>query len=758
MVCSQRYAAASILAVLAAALVLILAPAASGQDAPTQEAVDPDLFEGDEDDGEDETQATVDGEGITVIGKQVEPERVLGSAHALGEEQLEALEYDDVQRILNALPGVYVRGEDGFGLRPNIGLRGANSDRSAKVTLMEDGILLAPAPYSAPAAYYFPLSTRLIGLEVYKGPASIQYGPQTVGGAINLRTRRIPTGHSGLVDISGGSERSGKVHGAYGWGDETWGVLVEGVHLRSDGFKKIDGGGDTGFYRNEFMAKGHWQTDSTSDVFHQVSFKLGYSDERSHETYVGLTRSDFRDDPLRRYAGTQDAVMRWWRTLAHLRYLVVPSNEVEFEFVAYRHDMNRVWRKLNRFRGASLRDVIRNPNDGQNPEFMAVLRGEADSDSPDEDLLLGTNDRTYVSQGAQLEGSWRPSIPVSWITSELEFGIRYHYDEIDRFHFENPHRMISATLVPTPEGRQITANSLGSTHAFAAYAHETLELGDFVLSPGIRLEVITRDFSNDLEGSSQGSETDVVVLPGAGVAYKPGDWTILAGVHRGFSPVSPGQAASVEPEESINYEAGVRYANDWLHAEAIGYFSDYSNLTAECTPTSCPDEQLNQQFNGGRVWVYGAELSFGMRRALGAGFGLGVNAAYTLTQSQFRNSFQSESSEWGEVEAGDSLPYVPEHQANLLLGLTWRSLQLTVAGTYIAAMRDLPGQGTDLGEHRTDDQFLLDLALRWDTTEWITLYTRVENALDQRALSSSRPVGTRPIRPLLFQLGCTLHL
>jgi Fe(3+) dicitrate transport protein len=79
---------------------------------------------------------------ITIVGTTGGVKRVAGSAHLIGETALEESEYDDVHRVLSQVPGVYVRDEDGFGLRPNIGLRGANSDRSAKVTLMEDGVHL----------------------------------------------------------------------------------------------------------------------------------------------------------------------------------------------------------------------------------------------------------------------------------------------------------------------------------------------------------------------------------------------------------------------------------------------------------------------------------------------------------------------------------------------------------------------------------------------------------------------------------------
>ena len=120
---------------------------------------------------------------------------------------------------------MYIRDEDGFGLRPNIGLRGGNSDRSAKITLLEDGVPLSPAPYAAPAAYYFPMTMRIVGVEVIKGAAAIRHGPQTIGGAINLRTRRVPVNATiAGVDTAYGAFNTLKAHGFTGYGTEQWGV------------------------------------------------------------------------------------------------------------------------------------------------------------------------------------------------------------------------------------------------------------------------------------------------------------------------------------------------------------------------------------------------------------------------------------------------------------------------------------------------------------------------------------------------------
>ena len=267
---------------------------------PTEEAAD----ESPEDTSSSSKESQDDSDVETVEVTATVQERVTVDFKAgfkLDKETLEKFEYDDIHRILASVPGVYFREEDGFGLRPNIGMRGVSSDRSKKVVLMEDGVLLGPAPYSAPAAYYFPLSTRMESIEIFKGPAIIPYGPNTLGGAINMFTAQIPQNQKAKIDLELGQDTFGKLHVVTGASTDQWGWLAEAVHLETDGFKKIDGGGDSGFIRNDIMLKGRWNSEPGDELYHQVDVKLGYGDETSNETYLGLSMEDYLDKPFRRY-------------------------------------------------------------------------------------------------------------------------------------------------------------------------------------------------------------------------------------------------------------------------------------------------------------------------------------------------------------------------------------------------------------------------------------------------------------------------
>jgi Fe(3+) dicitrate transport protein len=444
----------------------------------------------------------------SVFGDAREVSRVAGSAHRIDEKQLERFEDDDAERVLTRITGVYARGEDGFGLRPNIGLRGGNSDRSKKVTLMEDGVLFGPAPYSAPAAYYFPLMTRMVAVEVFKGPAAVRHGPQTVGGAINFVTRKIPHGHRFGSDLALGTQTYGKGHAFYGYGDDHWGFLVEGVRLRSDGFKELDGGGETGFDKIETMFKARVNTSPTGEIYNEGAIKLGYSREVSNETYLGLTDADFRENPLRRYRASALDRMEWERFQIEAAHGLVVRDVVTVRTVAYRHDFHRAWFKLNSFADAQpLGDILADPT-GRRAIFYDVLTGAADSVSSDEALLIGTNDRTFVSQGIQSSSTWK--VPKLWlIDQKIHFGARFHYDSIDRLHTEDSHQHgVRPARCATGRRVAVTTDNFADTKAFAAYLADDIAIWRFIVSPGMRFEHIRTHFeSSDGATSSTGCRT-----------------------------------------------------------------------------------------------------------------------------------------------------------------------------------------------------------------------------------------------------------
>ena len=136
-------------------------------------------------------------ESVTIIGSKEDARNIAGSGAVISNDDLQKTMDTDIQKILSAVPGVFFRTEDGYGLRPNISIRGTTIDRSSKVTIMEDGVLVAPAPYTSASAYYFPTTGRINSVEVLKGPAAITQGPSTIGGAINLVSTPIPADEFG---------------------------------------------------------------------------------------------------------------------------------------------------------------------------------------------------------------------------------------------------------------------------------------------------------------------------------------------------------------------------------------------------------------------------------------------------------------------------------------------------------------------------------------------------------------------------------
>jgi len=678
--------------------------------------------------------------------------RSTGSVHVIGQETLERYKYDDPHATLQLVPGVYVRQEDGFGLRPNIGIRGAISDRSSKVALMEDGVLFGPAPYSAPAAYYFPIIGRMTELEVIKGPAAIQYGPQTVGGAINLGTRDVPMRQSGALDLAVGQYNYGKFHGYFGASDGANSFLIEGVHLRTDGFKELPSGDETGFYRNEWMLKAKHSFAPGSDLRNDLSLKLTYSDEQSDETYLGLSDEDFREDPLRRYAASDQDRMKWHRTSIVVSHDVEPLYWLSISTQAYRHDLSRRWSKANHFGGASLFDALTDPSP-ENEPFRQILEGVRDTSSPAEQLYVGPNQRDFVSQGVQsrarVTGSTGP------VTHNAEAGLRFHYDRIERLHTEDIFDVVGGNLVATPTPTITTTSNEAESYALAGYVRDELEWQGLTLTPGVRLELIHSRLEDRL-ANTDSSRTVLLPLPGIGAHYAFNEQLgVLAGVHRGMSPPAPG--AGGDPESSINYEAGVRYTSGTRRAELIGYYNDYGNLTTICTLSSgCEGANLDVQYEAGKARIYGLE-AYAEDALRFPGFRVPISASYTLTLTEFLETFTSQDPIFGEVEAGDEMPYVPRHEGRGSVGLDFDVAGGYVAVGYVGRMREQSGSGPLDLALATDAQLTFDVGANYRPLPWLNLYLQARNLFDEHYISSRRPYGARPNPPRWVQLGAQLE-
>ncbi len=705
-------------------------------------------------------------ERITVVGTPVWQSRIPGAASYITAEQMQTHSYTDVNRILRSVSGVNIQEEDGFGLRPNIGLRGAGVERSTKINIMEDGILAAPAPYSAPAAYYFPNMGRINSVEVRKGSSQIKYGPNTTGGAINLISTPIPTEFSAAGELSYGERNANKLYATVGDRSERFGYMVEVLQMGDDGFKQLDGSGDTGFIIRDITGKMMYQTSNDASVYQRIELKAGLHTEVSDETYLGLSRDDFAATPLRRYAASQADRIDVDQTQISVRHFALFSDNIDLTTTLYRQDITRAWYKLHQLNGSAagvnttnLGTILQNPQ--ANATEFAYLTGA--TDSPDDALIVRDNNREYYSQGVQ--SVLGVNFDIGDASNQLEIGVRLHQDQEDRFQYEDGYRMENGEMVLTSSGVPGTqANRVGSATALSIFIQDEITLDRFTFTPGLRYEHIwftnrnygTQDLERTGSDLNKNEYTVDLLMPGIGATYNlTENLTLITGVHRGFSPPSPGSSPDTRPELSVNYELGARFANSLVQTELIGFYNDYSNLLGSDLAAG-GGAGTTAQFNAGEVEVFGIEFSANTDIAAllnNQALGIPFSVNYTYTNATFQNDFDSSFGPWGTVTKGDEIPFIPRHQLNTSLGFIYSDYSLNLNTIYSPQMRTQAGSGSINPEFSTDSYFLVDLNTGYKIHSNIDLFVNIRNLFNETYIVSDRPHGVRPGLPRTFTGG-----
>jgi Fe(3+) dicitrate transport protein len=596
-------------------------------------------------------------EVLTVWGSAHDPSKIPGSISFISPEDLDTQVNSDVLRILRAVPGVNLQEEDGFGLRPNIGIRGTGSDRSSRVLILEDSVPIAPAPYAAPAAYYFPSAGRIHSIEVTKGPGVIKYGPFTTGGAINLFSTPIPDENAASLDAFVGEFGHTRLHGWAGSRFEVsdglaMGLLLETYQDQSDGFKELDGGGGTGFDVVDYVLKVGFYTPETAKIPQRLELKYQHREETSNETYLGLTQEDFSGNPFRRYAASARDQMRNTHNTYQVTHVADLTGDLSLTTLGYYTTFARNWYKLQGINVAgsggigdtSISSILDDP--ATFSDEYKILQGASGFVSADDAIVLRANNRDYSAWGIQSALTF--DAVAGPLTHGLTLGVRYHEDDVDRFQHENAYRMDNGSLVLTNTGAPGSqSNRVEEAEAFAVFLEDQMYAGPWNITAGLRYESIetrrfdfsTADPTRVLGPTSTRENSYDVLLYSLGVTYDVSEeLSLIAGLHKGFSPSSPGNV-DTDPERSLNFEAGGRYASGPFSAEVIGYFNGYENLLGDCTNSTGGNCTIGDQFDAGQVDVYGIEAVLEMDAAhyLDTELELPLQLIYSYAASEFQD-------------------------------------------------------------------------------------------------------------------------
>ena len=689
----------------------------------------------------------------TILGNKFVAKNRTGAAYYLSTDDLAKFNYTDINRALNKISGINFYEEDGFGLRPNISIRGTSPERSSKIAVMEDGVLISPAPYSASSAYYFPSIARMQAVEVLKGSSQIQYGPYTTGGAINFVSTEIPENLSGKITTSFGSFNTGQAHLTLGDSFNNFGYMIEYLNFNSDGFKSLGNELNTGFDINEITSKIRFKSSEKAKIKQSTELKFHSYDEISNETYLGLTENDFENDPYLRYPGSEKDKM----DAEHIQFLLTHELSFTDKFKittnAYHNGFKRNWYKLDDVvfenNSQKISKVISDPENFSG--HISILKGLLDSENS---LKVKANNREYVSKGVQTK------IDYHWYGknnsfNDLEIGFRVHYDEEDRFQWEDKYNITNGSMSLNTYGdKGSQGNRISSANSFASYLMYKYKIKDFTITPGIRYESIKLERNDYGESNPTRDLNDVsfrknevsVIIPGIGVNYTLNNkLSIFGGIHKGYSP--PGSSVGQKAEESVNLELGARFSINKLNAEIIAYQNDYSNLLGNDLAATGGFGELDP-FNAGKALVNGLELLLTSEIIESNKISIPFSFSYTLTNAKFLTDFGSTQDIWGEVSNGDRIPYIPQHQLNSNIGFKTNKFEINLNGNYNGKFSTIADGSIEIPSY-----FIFDISFKYKVKPGITFTSKAINLFDENYSVSRAPAGLRPGHPFGFYGG-----
>lgn len=584
-----------------------------------------------------------------------------GARTIVDRNRLDEVAATSIKDALKQVPGVQVQENNGTGgsdVSLNIGVRGLTSRLSPRSTVLLDGVPLSVAPYGQPQLSLAPVSLGNIeSVDVVRGAGSVRFGPQNVGGIINFATRAIPKDFAGNVSLTSeyasGTDQTKLSPSLFVGGtlDNGLGLALLYSGTKGNGYREANNQTDI----DDVMLKTAYQlTDADA-----IALNLHHYEGRG-EIPEGLTAAQYAENPYQSNQSRNYFAGR--RSDVSLRY-THQDEQNNFELLTY---------YIDSFRTSNL--------ETSDPD-TSISRMDI---SPREYQVFAIEPR--FSRAYQLGDT------------NSEFTIGYRYLEEDSSEFSGRSSIYTAgAVVPEIFAR---TSSEGGTKAHAIYVDNRFDLGNWVITPGVRFESIDT-YNNFSAYNKSGNLLNTVNptiqsdewLPSLSILYKATDnWNIFANAGVSFGPQQYNQLATtntttgiaistldgLSPEKSNNYEIGTKYLGNGLNAELTAFYLDFDKeLILE------RDALKNGYWtNLGTTSHKGVELglAYDFGYLMDALQGLKVYSKYTFTKAV---------AEAGNFKDKD-LPFYSRHTANV--GLGYKANQWTVnADMFAQSKQHSPG-------------------------------------------------------------------
>ncbi len=518
------------------------------------------------------------------------------------------------RQILGRIPGANYSETEGSGFPSNgIGFRGLNPKQSVETNTRQNGYNVTADIYGYPEAYYLPPLEAIERIEVTRGAASLQFGPQ-FGGVINYITKQGPKDNPLEVNI----QQTGGSFGLFNSFTSAGGTIGKFNYYSFLQYKNVQG----------------WRPNSQ---FQQLSGFAGVNYQANEKLKIGLEYSILRNR-IQMPGGFNDAQFNLDSRASYRarNWLNSPWNIITGK-VDYLFSANTKLSIKSAYQFSQRNLVWKNEDGGPGePDSISTITLQPVNREVQRENFNSTTTEARLSSNYRIGGLY----------STLATGVRYSYGTLKRqggglgttgsdfdLTLLNPHYEYSLDFTTTN---------------IAPYAENLFHITDRLsVTPGLRLEYLNTKAKGYVNQDNEEMQTDKVknrlfLLFGAGAQYQISPTTnIYANISQAYRPVTYdqltpfGSSSKIDPnmKDASGYNADLGWRGsikNYLNFDISGFYLRYNNRIGLIEQTDAGGNPYILRTNVANSLHRGAEtyIELNLTRAFFPGMHFGTFSFY----------------------------------------------------------------------------------------------------------------------------------